>query len=599
MKTHLLLIIILTLLLTVPTYADRAMTQSESQGVVQTLAGSPALTWISAGTIVATHEEFRAARTTDEAEIEAEIQRQIEAYKANPNKRERDAEAQERALAAIPFNVRYKWSNEYSMTSKVTLKYDGDRFSWSIDITARSDSIAPPDDMKDNDALEYFNLDWNASRTFLWDGQKYTQVNGSMNQAYVDAAGKRPHNVNGPLTAGIVAWGYGQLSSVNLKSATVNAAEVTRDGKAQIDMMVQSTDGSTMTFTMDPAKDNAVTAYTWRGNSKRVKANQYSGHEKVGGRWVPMTILVEERDLETDRLVKSDRWDFSSIDAKVPRDFNAQLTTGTRVEYSSPLSARPAVYTYSNTVDTDGLLAEQLAFGVARSRSPQNCATAALKCVGYQFGKTVSDTDLSRLVGPDGRTSLQTLGEAARQMGLYTRAVKTDVAGLKKLGDGKAILHLSSNDHFVVADAVEGSEVWLVDLSAEKFYYRMSIDRLRTEWSDGVALLVSTQPILGTFADIEKTRLAATIRGGGKSCTGILYAADYTPCFFDLTYGCDGYCREDFERLKCVTDVSGSCVAVPGLPRYAEILCVSDPEQPYNCVFSGDWIYHYTNKACG
>ena len=544
---------------------------------------------------MATHEEYRAARTTDEARIEAEIQRQIEAYEANPNKAEVTPEAQDMALQAIPFNVRYKLANEYRMTSKVTIKYDGSNFSWSIDAASRSDSVSLPDDLKNNYFVRYFNMDWNANRVFTWDGQKYTIQMTSAKQAMVDAAGNLPHNVHGPLTAGVIPWGSGMFSSSNLTTTATSASKLSLEGKTQIDMTVQAKDGSIMTFTLDPALDNAVTAYTWRGSLKLARSNHYSGHKKIGDKWVPMTILVEETDVETGRLLKSDKWDITYIDTKAPRNFSVAMTTGTQVEYFSPVSVASSIYTYSNTVDTDALLADQIAFNVARERSPQNCATAALKFVGARFGKTASDSDLTRLVGSNGKTSLETLARTARGMGLYARAVTTDLASLRKLSACKAILHLPRSDHFVAVDSIEGSDVWLADLSSNRFFYRMSVDRLALEWSKGTALLVSTQPIQDSFTDL---RLAADVWGGGRSCTLVLQVREPIGCDDGLAeYGCDGYYQWNHYRLGCEDAASGTC-SEQIFPFGIQCICIPDIENLYNCYGDGEWISVY-NYACG
>jgi hypothetical protein len=606
-----LLVAIVTLSLTVSSYAaeelaasqEVTMSQAESQSLISTLSGTSASsrTWISAGTIVATHEEYRAARTTDEAEINAEIQRQIEAYEANPNKTEVTAEAQDMALQAIPFNVRYKLSNEYKMTSKVTVKYDGDKFSWAIDVISRSDTVSLPGDLKDNHLVRYFNMDWNANRIFTWDGQKYTMQMASGKYAEIDAAGNVAHKVNGPLTAGVIPWGSGIFAASNLNTSTTSAVKASRDGRTQIDMTLQAKDGSTLTFTFDPALDNAVTSYTWRGSLKAIRSNNYSGHKKVGDKWIPWTILVEERDAETDRLLKSDKWDITSIDLKTPRSFNTAMTTGTQVEYFSPVSLASSVYTYSNMVDTDALLADQIAFNVARERAPQNCATAALKYLASRFGKTASDKDLTRLVESNGKTSLETVAQAARGMGMYARVVKTDLASLRTLTNCKAVLHFPRNEHFVVVDSVEGSDVWLVDLSANKFFFRMSADRLALEWSKGTALLISSQPIKGAFADIDSTRLAADIWGGdsGRSCTlvkqyrGAIYCSDG-----GSNYGCDGCFQWFFFRRGCEDAASGTC-SENTLYCYGQWTpCVPDLGDPLDCDGNGDWVYDY-NLACG
>ncbi len=599
MRRHVLFpIMVVMLSMGTASYADRAMTQTEALAILQKLTDSPTAQWIPAGTITATHVERQAANTVNEAEIDAEIQRQIDAYKANPNKIELTPELQKLALEAIPFNVRYRMSNGYSMTSSVTLKYDGSRFSWSIKVMDREDSVPLPSELTTNPAVRSFNRTWNDYRIYTWDGQKYTLQSINCNdsgadRAFVDATGGLPHFLNGPLNAGVIPWGYGKFTSAKLKNAAIKAAEVTRDGKKQVEMTVQPTDGSTMTFALDPEKDNAVTAYTWRGNSKRTVSNQYANHLKKGNTWVPMKIVVEERDLETNEVVKSDEWTFSHVDLTVPRDFTVALNTGAVVEYHSPVGAGKSIYTYSSTGNMDRLLADHLALKAAQETMPQNCASAALKYVASQFGKSVSDQEASKLVGSDGRTNLAVLEEAIRKTGLATRAVQTDLAALKKLDKCKAILHLPGKNHFVVVDSIQGNDAWLVDLSENKFYYRANAHLLPQDWSEGTALLVSAQPVAERFTDLDPGRMKTAV-GGGWACTMPISrgGAVYCDAMPDGT-DCYGYWQYWEPRIDCQWAYNGTCYQQT-LFWFMECPCIPDPMNgEYACNGNGTWNFYY------
>jgi hypothetical protein len=604
MKEHLLPFVAAVLSVTTVGYADRVMSRTEANNILQKKAATPTTTWLPAGTIEATHVEYRAAKCTDAAEIEAEIQRQISAYKANTSKTEVSAELQKMALEAIPFNVRYEMGNEYTMTSNVTLKYDGNKFYWSIKAGARTDSMAVPSAMKANYKAKYFNMNWNATRIFAWDGQKYTlssaltnKATASADNATVDAAGTLPHNVNGPLTAGVIPWGYGSFTSSKMDNATVSAAEVTRDNKTQVDMTVQNSDGSKMTFSFDPAMDNAVTAYTWQGKLNKTRSCYYSGHKKVGAQWIPMTILVEQHDLETGRLLRSDKWDFTKVDTTTPRDFSVAFSTGARIEQYSPTSAEPAVYDYSNEMDTDRLLADQIAFSVAKETSAQNCATAALKYVASSFGKSVSEAQLSKLVGPDGRTSLDAIRQAALGLGLNARAVTMDLATLRTLTGCKAVLHMPGTDHFVVLNCIDGPDAWLVDLSSKKFCYRTSADLLPDAWSEGTALLLSVRPITGQLNDMDKTAAGTITGGAGWSCINLISGRDVYYCNgYDPPIGCDGYLEYYYVRYGCLETPSGTCTEQWMLLN-ASTPCIQDPTDENECYPDGEWTYYYV-PAC-
>jgi len=232
-------------------FGDRQLERSEILQILQELTSQPKKTWLAAGTIQATHEEFRAPKITNTAVISAEITKAIQEYQNNPDKLELTEELQKMRLDAIPFNVRYRLSNENTMNSTVVVKFDGNRFYWEINVDSRRDSVKPNAELQDNFMTRQFNLEWNARRIFSWDGQKYTRYSLPANQAMVDTTGSVPHVVNGPLTAGIVPWGYGLYTYENLSAATSSATELYINGQTQIHLTLNNSDGSEMSFVLD------------------------------------------------------------------------------------------------------------------------------------------------------------------------------------------------------------------------------------------------------------------------------------------------------------------------------------------------------------
>ena len=95
--------------------ANRELERSEVLDLFHELTSNPRKTWISEGQIEAAHQEYRAVKITDEAEIKQRIRETITQYQANPNKIERAEFLQKMRLDATPFNVRYELSNEYTM----------------------------------------------------------------------------------------------------------------------------------------------------------------------------------------------------------------------------------------------------------------------------------------------------------------------------------------------------------------------------------------------------------------------------------------------------------------------------------------------------
>ena len=205
MKTkQILLAAVFLLAVSCSAFADRQLERAEILQIFQQLTSQPKKTWMPAGTIEAAHEEYRAPKITDVNEINNQIGVKTAEYQSNPDKRELTENLQKMKLDAIPFNVRYELSNEYTMSSIVIVRFDGDRFYWEINADSRTDSVKPGPDLAGNFMTEQFNLSWNDRRIFIWDGEKYTTYCPSVNHSVVDSTGDIPHVVNGPLTAGVI-----------------------------------------------------------------------------------------------------------------------------------------------------------------------------------------------------------------------------------------------------------------------------------------------------------------------------------------------------------------------------------------------------------
>ncbi len=569
----------------------RTLQKAEVLEIFEQLTSQPRTTWIPAGTIQATHQEYGAPKTLGAAAVSNEIQKALSEYEAAADKVELTEELQKMKLEAIPFNVRYELANEYTMTSRVTVKYDGERFYWEINVDSRQDSVRPDASLAGNFMTDQFDLNWNRWRIFAWDGQNYTRYTASASRASVDAAGKVPRAVNGPLTAGLIPWGHSRYAYADLAAAQTSAEEVNLNGKTQIEMTITYAGGQETGVTLDPSKAYAVTAATFDSGGSEVVSYTCSGYRLVNGNWVPSSVSIERRDRTTNKLLKSDNWTLTSVSASVPAasSFSVPLAIDAVVEYSSPLSASSSVYTYSGTADTDELLAQRLTYEAAQGRRPQNCSTAALQYAASRLGRPVSDGLLAPLVGSDGRTNLLAMKQFAQGRGLYCRAVTTDLATLKDLSGVAAILHIPGTNHFVVFDQADERYVWLVDLSSANFYYRRNADLFPREWSDGTALLLSDRPISGRFSEIPDGVSSAIAGSANWSCTNRLQVEAVVLCTM-LSGDCDGAVTHYFERWGCETAPSGTCVD-QALYRYEQMPCIWDPT--YICGVTGQWYYSH------
>jgi hypothetical protein len=445
---------------------------------------------------------------------------------------------------------------------------------------------------------EQFNLDWNGRRIFAWDGEKYTTYFLPGNHAIVDATGRTPHVVNGPLTAGLIPWGYGFYSYDNLTAIDAVAIERQISGQTQIHLTLNNPDGSQMVFEMDPQKDYAVISCLISRHGDVVISKQYSNYQPIAGGWIPSTILLEQYEAGSNRLLARDLWDITSIDANAPKsyDFEVSYEADALIEHFSFSDSKPEMYRYSRTIDTDLLLAERLAYAASESVQPQNCATAALKYVTSQLGKGVTDQQLAQLVNkPDKTTNLYEMKQFAQGLGLYCRAVKTDVQTLKSLNGCKAILHIPGKKHFVVLEAIDDKYVWTIDLASNRFYYRTDTDFFGMDWTEGIALLISKSPVTGEFKEIDNQQLQTMTGASGYSCTRLLQEYNVIYCSY-VAGSCGGYYQEYYTRYGCEPAESGSCTSTKMI-RCKETPCIVDPYDPDACTGTGEWTCYYM-RAC-
>ena len=376
---------VLILSVTCAAFADRDLSRTEILQIFQQLTSQPKTTWLPAGTIEATHSEYRAPKITDTSELTARINQKITEYQNDTNKRELTEELQTLAASAIPFNVRYELANEYTMDTQVVVKYDGNKFYWEINVSSRNDSVKPETTLRANYMTNQFNLSGNARRIFVWDGEKYTNYFLPINQAMVDTTNRIPHAINGPLTAGIIPWGYGVYSYDNLAAASSTAIETTVDNQTQIQLTLTKPGGTEIALVLDPAKNNAVLSCITSRQDGSTVLQQYSNYSQVAGNWVPGTISLEQYAAGTNRLLSRDQWEITDVNGDVPSAdaFKIDFKPAAMIQYSNP--AKPAVCRQTD-------------------KNKVNCATVALKSAAAKFGKNASDKKLASLVSKSGQS---------------------------------------------------------------------------------------------------------------------------------------------------------------------------------------------------
>jgi hypothetical protein len=292
-----------------------------------------------------------------------------------------------------------------------------------------------------------------------------------------------------------------------------------------------------------------------------------------------------------------DIWNFTSISGQTPApgSFRVDYEPDALIEYRSYLTSKPVTYNYSYTIDTDKLLLDKLAFAASEGTAQQNCATAALKYTITQFGEDVTDRQLAKLVSrQDNTTSLYAMKQFVERQGLYCRAVQLDIEALKKLEGCEAILHIPGKNHFIVLGDIDDRYVSSIDLANNKFYYRTNVSFFGMDWTEGIALLISNQPIniQGTYTEIANTQLQNITGGNGWQCIDLIQEEDFWLCT-EVGWECDGYLEYWPERWGCEYVGSGYCAHSAYL-RKVEAECLNFP---WGCDY-GEWTFYYM-WACG
>ncbi len=576
--------------------ADRTLEQTEISLILQSLTDRPMKTWISSGTISATHDQYRAPKTTDSAEVNERVDQAIQEHEKEAENSALSEEILQMKLDAIQFNVWYKWSNECTMNSNETVKYDGSRFYWEIDVSSRTDSIRPGSELEGNFMTNEFDMADNGSRAFVWDGSTYTLYSASNNCAFVDAAGELPRAVNGPLTAGIIPWGYGQYTYSNLASLESSGVEKQLNGQTEIHLTLNKSNGTRLLFVLDADNDYAVISHSNEGLYSTV-SKQYGDYQSVDGVLVPGTIEIDKYDAATNRLLSRDSWYITSIStaALSTGDFTVDYEAGAQIEYSSTLD-QTATYCYSPRLDTQRLLAERLSYAASQDKKAQNCATSALGYAAQLLGRNISRSQLAGLVDrQNGRTSLGAMKEFVNSQDLFCRAVRTDIRTLQSLTDCQAILHIPHKNHFVLLGDIDNEHIWTIDLAGRRFCSRADVAHFGMDWTDGTALLVSDKPIEGSLNDIDHSTVQNITGGSGYTCTELLQEEYYEDCEY-----LDGLCWNWYiyepERWGCEQAESGMCIEDQKLFR-ATCPCIEDPDDPTACQVNGDWDFKY-DLAC-
>jgi hypothetical protein len=539
--------------------ADRVLSSDEINTILSILTQNSVQTWLPAGTIQARHLEY---------------------YEAEKSVYE---------------------SNE-------TMRFNGSRFCWEISLV----SVGSEDKESSGKRVIDANLlETNREKVFCWNGDTYTRYYKSSNHAVIESQGAQaPFGTYGPFSAGIIPWGYGIFTLQNLSQYTCTGSEVWVEGQNQIHLHITDERSSPvlqMSFVLDPNKNYAMISYLLQDPQLSGIEQKYGQYIQVDNRWIP-TVITIERFLKTPqgrKVASYEDWRFETIKSDVPAaaELSVKLENGTFVE-SHSLGKKSLMYYVNDQKDIKSLLDERAAFLSYSAPVQESCAAAAAQLAVRQFSRSFSAEQMEALVAQQNNkmTSLYLLKEKLEESGLYCAAVETTLESLRGIKNSTIILHLSSSNHYVILDHIDDKDVWTIDLTSRKIYWKTPAQQFLQEWKQGTALIVSDNP--SNLSNNEGTLLPPLtqqqIMGGnvaGYSCTELLQDDDRQLCSDPVGWLCGGRYYRFWERYGCREDPNGGTCVGQAMPGHNYTHCLTNFEHIGWCKTSGIW-YERSIRAC-
>ncbi len=503
--------------------------------------------------------------------------------------------------------IKFETSTGFITESEHTVQYDGERFTWRITMNSRTKVIEGTNEQK---VIFEDRLDFKGSkeRIFIWDGESYTLCFKSGKEAIVrEEPTDIPVVVNGPLTAGIIPWGFGTFSYESLIEMNFSAKEVEVEGNKQIHINLDGNNMPNMFFVLDTSKEYAMLSCSINYENGSITTRTYDDYTHIDNKWIPTTIIIEKYDAQ-QVLLAYDNWQITSISPIISNSFDssAYFDKDILIQYHSKLIDKPLFYKSNNAIDSQSLLMNKLAMEVSwqgENEEYHNCATAAVEYALDSMNIPVNSQQMRSLVKTNEKhTNLYDLKNFIENKELYCKAVKgCNIKGFSDIpGDYRVIIYLPVQKHYVVLAQVDGEQVWLIDMDSRKFLYNVEVDKFNAYMESGAYLLISSQPLILNDSLIEiKDEQLNQFTGGqtGYCCTEKIQSADYVSCSDMNDDMCVGIYEVWLELYKCAPCENGNeCFGGPELSSYWDV-CIEDMNNIGNCTIAGAWIPEYA-RAC-
>jgi predicted double-glycine peptidase len=493
---------------------------------------------------------------------------------------------------------------EYSMTEKSICEYretthfDGVRFYREITLISSEDEME-----SDVESAEQKAKDMDRERIFCWDGVTYTQYYKSAAAAIIQSGQNHaPFGTFGPFSAGIIPWGHGVYTLQKLSGCICTAREVEIADQRQIHLQVTDENASPqlqMNFVLDPGKNYAVISHRIEDPQLSGINQSYSQFVQINNRWIPTVITIERflKKPEGRQVMSYEDWKFEAIKPDVPLDahFSVKLNNNTLVELHSSEQSKSLMYYVNDQKNIASLLEEKSTFLTPLLGSVEkNCAAAAVQLVTKQFSRPYPASQIETLAAQNSKmTSLYLLKSKLEETGLYCVAVETTLESLRKVNNSQVILHLQDNGHYVILDRIDDENVWTVDLTSRKIYWKIPIQQFLRQWKRGIAIVVSDNPQNlnpeGTPLSVSDQQqiMGGDATGTNYSCTDRIQTNKDLFCSEPIGFFCGGRYYIYWERYGCKEDPNGGFCAGEEMSGHEYTDCITDFSNPGSCNVSG------------
>ena len=504
----------------------------------------------------------------------------------------------------------YEYDNSMREATETVYREDS-RFRLEIHLEDGLSTDGSPDQNLKRQFQEDFKL--NRDRVFVWDTQKYIQYYKSADYAVVVTDSQSiPTESCGPVTAGIIPWGHGDYTFLVIMSQkpTASVYRENDQDRVLVKYLNKSISPDTyVSFILDPEKDYAVMSYSIE-NDEALLQQTYENYTQTGDQWIPSEILIERFDKrsEAPQLISYEDWQFETIDTSTPSDelFSVKFKNGTTVELKAGGNLKTFLYNASDQVDISEILKDKVDLLESLDPDSVNCATAAIQHIAKRFSKNILQPKLADLVLKDTKkTALSAMKQTLEEAGLNCMAVETDLETLEKMPGCTKVLYLSLSDHYVILDHIDQDGIWLIDLTNRKFYAKKNTEDFLQEWNNGIALLISNEPINppldANFRYLQVDEMSQ-IYGGGSfgtySCSDSLQASEHILCPEPIGgFICNGAYYIFYERYGCIEDEGGGSCTGNKMLSYQYYHCLNDPYTQGSCGTTDTPISRYV-RAC-